>query len=147
MLKDRHWRANEISAFFKDDWKVTQESHIESRSQMGMVRRSVLAGSCRPGCERLPGFVRHRLRRADHVEFVGKNSPQPDKKMFNDDWNNFGPSVGFSFALPGSAAARFCAPATASTFPGHQLDGVIGRWSGCGRRYASGLAGIAAAMV
>ena len=34
------------------------------------------------------------------VEFVGKNSPNPSKQLFNDDWNNFAPSVGFSWSLP-----------------------------------------------
>jgi hypothetical protein len=34
------------------------------------------------------------------VEFVGKNSPNPDKLLYNNDWNNFGPSVGLSWSLP-----------------------------------------------
>src|SRR5439155_13792986 len=34
------------------------------------------------------------------VELVGKNSPQPDKQIYNDDWNNFAPSVGLSWSLP-----------------------------------------------
>jgi hypothetical protein len=33
-------------------------------------------------------------------EFVGKNSPQPNKQLYKDDWNNFAPSIGLSWSLP-----------------------------------------------
>jgi hypothetical protein len=34
------------------------------------------------------------------VEFVGPNSPNPDKGVFRNDTNNFGPAVGFAWQLP-----------------------------------------------
>lgn len=34
------------------------------------------------------------------VEFVGKNGPNPDRLLWNNDWNNFAPAVGFSWSLP-----------------------------------------------
>ncbi len=34
------------------------------------------------------------------VEFVGPNSPNPGKKVYRDDKNNFGPAVGFAWTLP-----------------------------------------------
>ena len=34
------------------------------------------------------------------VQFVGKNSPNPDLQVHKDDWNNFGPAVGLSWQLP-----------------------------------------------
>ena len=34
------------------------------------------------------------------TEFVGKHSPNPSKTFWNDDWNNFAPSVGFSYSIP-----------------------------------------------
>ena len=34
------------------------------------------------------------------VEFVGPNSPHPDKLVYRDDRNNFGPAVGFAWQLP-----------------------------------------------
>src|SRR5206468_10536049 len=34
------------------------------------------------------------------VEFVGKHSPQPDKLLYENDWNNFAPAVGLSWSLP-----------------------------------------------
>jgi hypothetical protein len=36
------------------------------------------------------------------AEFVGKNSSQPDKLIHNNDWKDFGPSLGFSYAVPGT---------------------------------------------
>jgi hypothetical protein len=35
------------------------------------------------------------------TEFVGKHSPQPDKLIFGNDWNNFAPSFGFAYNIPG----------------------------------------------
>jgi hypothetical protein len=34
------------------------------------------------------------------VEFVGPNSPNPDKSVYRNDMNNFGPAVGFAWQLP-----------------------------------------------
>jgi energy-coupling factor transporter ATP-binding protein EcfA2 len=44
-----------------------------------------------------PGVTRGR---PTDIELVGKNSPNPDKKLYNDDWNNFAPAVGLSWSLP-----------------------------------------------
>ena len=32
--------------------------------------------------------------------FVGKNSPNPKELLYKNDYNNFAPSVGFSYAIP-----------------------------------------------
>src|ERR1051325_7312668 len=34
------------------------------------------------------------------VELVGKNSQQPDKQLYRDDWNNFAPAAGLSWSVP-----------------------------------------------
>jgi len=34
------------------------------------------------------------------TEFVGKHSPNPDETFWGNDWNNFAPSVGFSYRIP-----------------------------------------------
>jgi hypothetical protein len=34
------------------------------------------------------------------VEFAGKYSPNPDTLIYNDDWNNIAPSIGFSWNVP-----------------------------------------------
>jgi hypothetical protein len=44
------------------------------------------------------------------VEPVGKNSENPDRQLFKDDWNNFAPAVGFSWSpalgAPGKTVLR-----------------------------------------
>jgi hypothetical protein len=34
------------------------------------------------------------------IEFVGPNTPNPGKTVSPNDWNNFGPAVGFSWQVP-----------------------------------------------
>ena len=40
--------------------------------------------------------------RADQttLQFVGPGSPNPGKQLYPDDWNNFGPAVGFAWQVP-----------------------------------------------
>src|SRR5206468_9966097 len=40
------------------------------------------------------------------MQFVGKNSPHPDTNWYPDDWNNFGPAVGFAWQVPWFGAGR-----------------------------------------
>ncbi len=71
------------------------------------------------------------------TEFVGKDSPSPDKLVHPNDWNNFAPSMGFSWAVPRlrntvirggyginySAAPDFLAYNSAlGSFPGNALN-------------------------
>jgi hypothetical protein len=34
------------------------------------------------------------------LQFVGPHSPNPDKSVYNNDWNNFGPAIGFAWQVP-----------------------------------------------
>lgn len=47
------------------------------------------AGSCATGTTALTT-----------TEFVGKDSPNPGKTFWGNDWNNFAPSIGFSYSVP-----------------------------------------------
>src|SRR6185295_15099213 len=40
------------------------------------------------------------------IEFVGKNSPNPGTPWYPDDYNNFGPAVGFAWQVPWFGAGR-----------------------------------------
>ena len=40
------------------------------------------------------------------IEFVGPRSPNPDKQLYNDDWNNFAPAVGLSWHIPYFGAGK-----------------------------------------
>jgi hypothetical protein len=110
----RDFHQNEWGAFFKDDWKLRQNLTLNVGvrydyygvpwEKFGAVPRPVggeaglfgisgksFADMWQPG--RLNGSL-------TTLEFVGKNSPNPDRQLYKDDWNNFAPAVGFSWSLP-----------------------------------------------
>jgi hypothetical protein len=66
------------------------------------------------------------------LEFVGPDSPNPDKSVFPDDRNNFGPAVGFSYQLPwfgeGKTTVRggYSITYGGPSRNGGTLDGVLG---------------------
>jgi len=100
-LQKRKWQANDSSAFFKDSWKIRPDLTLNlgvSYWYFGVPYEGHgLAGGPVGGAAGLCGISCGSLTT---VQFVGKNSPNPDKQMWNDDWNNFAPSVGFSWSLP-----------------------------------------------
>jgi hypothetical protein len=112
-FKYRDLHGNEFSWFFKDDWKirpsltlnlgVRYEWYGTPWETKGLIVSPVGGGNglfgysgrsfadwFRPG------------QRGDlmTLQFVGKNSPNPDIKVYPDDWNNVAPAVGFSWSLP-----------------------------------------------
>ena len=123
----RDWRANEFSAFFKDDWKVTSNLSLnlgihwelfgvpyEGRGIAGRVVNG-FQGLCGIGCGAL-----------STVELVGKNSPSPDKKLFNDDWNNFAPAIGFSYSIPGLGRQTVLRGGYGVSYTGAMIKGAMG---------------------
>ena len=100
-LKKRDVHSNEVSGFFKDTWKVTPAMTLnlgvrwdwygvpwDSNGQLGRAAGAE-TGLCGISCGAITT-----------VQFVGKNSPNPNKQIYNDDKNNFAPSVGLSWSLP-----------------------------------------------
>jgi hypothetical protein len=101
LLKNRNFRGTELSWFFKDTWNVRPDLTLnlgihweyfgvpfELKGKLGSIVGGE-KGLCGISCGALT-----------EVEFVGKHSQQPDKKLYNDDWNNFAPSVGFAWSVP-----------------------------------------------
>jgi len=99
---DRDWHSNEASLFFKDDWKFSKNFTMnlgihweyfgvpyEGKGRAGRAVGSNETGACGISCGSLTAF-----------QFVGKNSPNPDQLLYNNDFNNFAPSVGISYSLP-----------------------------------------------
>ena len=126
-LKNRDWRTTELSVFVKDEWKVTPNLTLnfglgwdyygvpyEAKGLAGRVVNG-FAGLCGIGCGALTT-----------VELVGKNSPQPDKQLFNDDWNNLAPSVGFSWSLPGLGGSTVLRGGYGISYSGAQFQGAMG---------------------
>jgi hypothetical protein len=111
--KYRDFRQSEMSWFLKDDWKVHPQLTLNLGVRWewygvpyengGMMAAPVgghfglfgLSGNSFADWYK-PG-ERGKLTT---VEFVGKNSPNPDKLLHRNDWNNFGPAIGASWSLP-----------------------------------------------
>jgi len=143
-LKDRLWRAHEISVFFKDDWKVSSnltlnlglkwEYYGVPYSPNGLAGRVIdgYKGLCGIGCGALT-----------NVELVGKNSPQPNKKLYENDWNNFGPAIGLSWSLPKLGHNTVLRAGYGVNYSGNQFNGVMGTGGlDAGGGTLPGLAGI-----
>jgi hypothetical protein len=100
-LKLRDYHGNEFSGFFKDTWKLRPSLTLN----MGIhyewfgvpYEGHGLAGKGVGGEASLCGISCGALTT---VEFVGKHSPNPDKQLFDNEWNNFAPSFGLSWSLP-----------------------------------------------
>ncbi len=107
----REHHANQWSGFFKDNWKVTRSLTVnlglrydfygtpyESHGLAGRVVNPFgLSGTnfATAGGNRYtsPGSI-------TTIKFVNANSPNPGDTIYNNDWNNFGPSIGIAWQVP-----------------------------------------------
>jgi hypothetical protein len=109
--KYRDFHQNEFMTFFKDDWKVTSNLTLnlglrwewfgvpyEAHGMMARPKGGNLFGLS--GSSFADWYKPGARGTLTTTEFVGKYSPNPDVPLYNNDWNNFGPAVGFSWSLP-----------------------------------------------
>lgn len=112
--KQRTWKQREFAWYFKDDFKVTPsltlnlgvryeyysvpwDANGKAASLVGGsagvfgISGTSFADMYQPG--RLAGSL-------TRVHLVGKRSPNPNIKLYENDWNNFAPAVGLSWSLP-----------------------------------------------
>ncbi len=126
LLKSRDWKAPEITAFFKDEWKATQNLTLNlgvawdwygvPYEENGLAAKVVggVPGLCGPACGALT-----------RVEFVGRHSTAPEKQLFDDDWNNFAPVVGFSYSIPGLGRSTILRGGYGVTYAGRQISSAM----------------------
>jgi hypothetical protein len=110
----RDFHQNEWSYFFKDDWKVHQDLTLNLGLRWDYYGVPYIKGGMTAGFEgggnALFGISGRNWdqafwapgARADltKVIFIGPDSPHPDQSVYNKDWNNFGPAVGFAWQIP-----------------------------------------------
>jgi hypothetical protein len=110
----RNFRQTDFFAFFADSWQLSKnltlnlgvrwEKYGPGYETHGMT---TVAKGGQAGLFGISGRDFNALwtpgasgGSLTEVELVGKNSPNPDKTMYPHDWNNFAPSVGFSWKVP-----------------------------------------------
>ncbi|MBZ5675158.1 MAG: TonB-dependent receptor [Acidobacteriia bacterium] len=107
----REHHANQWASFFKDNWKVTRNLTVnlgirydfygtpyESHGLAGKVVNPFgLSGTNYADAfgnrATSPGQI-------TTIKFVNANSPNPGDTIYNNDWNNFAPSIGIAYQVP-----------------------------------------------
>jgi hypothetical protein len=109
--KYRDFHQNELAWFFKDDWKVRPDLTLNLGVRWewfgvpyegnGLMAAPVDGNPFGLSGNSFNDWMKPGIRgQPTTMEFVGKHSPQPNKKLYQDDYNNFAPAVGFSWSLP-----------------------------------------------
>jgi len=100
-FRRRDHRNKEFSGYFKDAWKarpsLTLNLGIRYDYYSVPWEANGLFGRAVGGEKGLCGIS---CGAPTVIELVGKNSPNPGRQIWNDDWNNFAPSFGLSWSIP-----------------------------------------------
>ncbi len=127
-LVKRDYNNREFSLFFKDTWRVRPSVTLNLGVHYDWFgvpwERNGLVANTVGGQQGLCGVTCGSLT---VVELVGKNSPQPDKQLWKDDYNNFAPAVGISWSLPwfGQDKTVFRA-GYGINYTGNPMNGIVG---------------------
>ncbi|PYS39779.1 MAG: hypothetical protein DMG14_12785, partial [Acidobacteria bacterium] len=111
--RTRELNQNEMSVFFKDDWKVHRDLTLNLGVRWDYYGvpwvSSGLTSSLAGGGGALFGYSGRSFqdwmrpgRRGDLTQmiYVGPDSPNPNLRAWPKDWNNVGPAVGFAWQVP-----------------------------------------------
>lgn len=112
-LRQRDFHGNEASFFFKDDWKLKKSLTVNAGLRWDYFGSFYESSGFMPAAAGGPGgiwgisgssfadWMRPGVRGKDTtIAFFGKNSPNPNTPWRQNDYNNFGPAVGFAWQLP-----------------------------------------------
>jgi hypothetical protein len=114
VIKNRNYHQNDYAAYFKDSWKVTSNLtlNLGVRYDIYGVPYDDTGMGVRPigGQAALFGISGRDFSARFHpgatggsptiIGFAGKDSPNPGTPIYNNDLNNFAPSLGFSWNVP-----------------------------------------------
>jgi hypothetical protein len=110
----RDYRQNDWSGFFKDTWKATQNLTLTmgvrydkygspyDRTGLGVHPKGGQAGLFGISGTNHSALFNPRATGGSLTvfEFAGKHSPNSSELIIPNDWNNFAPSLGFSWNVP-----------------------------------------------
>jgi hypothetical protein len=113
-LFNREIHSNAWSAFFKDNWKLSRNLTLNLGVRYDFFgtpyEANGLGGRFTGGQAGLFSISGNSFSAMNNpnatggapttTEFVGKDSANPDKLVYNNDRNNFAPSIGISWSLP-----------------------------------------------
>ena len=112
-------KQKELTFFAKDDYKVTKDLTLNlgmrweyygvPYADSGLTVAPVGGGFAAFGISGrdFTGWMNPGVRGdVTSMEFVGPNSPNPDKSIYKKDFNNFGPAIGFAWQVPWFGAGR-----------------------------------------
>jgi hypothetical protein len=118
------YRQNQFNFFVKDDWKVSDNFTVNLGVRYEWYGVPYMKGGMTAGLKggALSVFGRSGSAISDwmpattydtngnpiinykgsdaELAFIGPDSPNPGQQLYNDDYNNFGPAVGFAWQLP-----------------------------------------------
>ena len=107
-------KQREFSVFVKDDYKISQNLTLNMGvryewygvpfAAAGLTAAPVGGGAAAFGYSGrdFSGWMAPGPRKADDttLQFVGPGSPNSGISVYKNDWNNFGPAVGFAWQVP-----------------------------------------------
>ncbi len=148
-LRITDYRENQLNLFLKDDWKITDDLTLNlgvrwewygvpylKNGMTAGLKEGALSLFGRSGRSfddwmKVPEFtpgeeITYKGTDAE-IAFIGPDSPNPDMQLYNDDYNNFGPAVGFAWQLPwfGKGKTTIRGGYQMTFVPGGRADSLI----------------------
>ena len=113
--KYRNWKNREFTAFFKDDWKLSPNLTLNlgvrwefysvpydpnGKTAAPAGGSGTMFGITGTGFKDMWKDPPNQTGQLIETALIGPNTNNPDRKLYNNDWNNFAPAVGVSWSIP-----------------------------------------------